>query len=168
MELRFFVLLAMPLGPLGLRFECPKLSILDEFNSKTEAGRLYYRLPAAHTMLGDWTTAEDMKRLDQLETYLSVQSGNNTLSCKNKPSCKVMYRWAYTPIIYYLTSPVMYHGQRVDLYFNPMAAPDYKRSDQYFADLRLNGVRFLTEDYGVANKVHKWRTQSVKGLVRSK
>ena len=38
----------------------------------------------------------------------------------------------------------MYHGMDTSIYFNPMAATDYKRADRDFADLRLGGIRFLT------------------------
>ena len=110
----------------------------------------------------------DMKAFDSLSTELDINSGNNQIWCKTRSYCSVTYRWSYTPIWYGLSSPIMYHGMDVSLRFNPMAATDYKRSDQMFADIRLEGVRFLTTEYSTGWNAQKWKEQSVRGVVRAK
>ena len=62
----------------------------------------------------------------------------------------------------------MYHGMDTSIYFNPMAATDYKRADRDFADLRLGGIRFLTSQYTTEWNAHKWAFQGVRGTVRTK
>jgi len=119
-------------------------------------------------MIGGSVDMYDMKAFDSLSTELDITSGNNQIWCKTRSYCSVTYRWSYTPIWYYLSSPIMYHGMDVSLRFNPMAATDYKRADQMFADIRLEGIRFLTTDYTEGWAARKNSIQSVIGVVRAK
>ena len=143
-----------------LEFKCPKLTILDEFNSKAEEGRLSYRIPSAVDMINSSVTINDLKGIEILFTKLKVQSGSDLLFCKEKEQCKVNYRWDFTPILYYVSNPIMYHGMNTSIYFDSKEAFKYKRDDKDFADVRLGGKRFLTADY-----TPEWRTRGgTKGL----
>ena len=110
---------------------------------------------------------DDFKAFDYISTTLDIQSGADRLFCKNSSNCRVTYKWSHTPIWYYLSSPIMYHGQHVSLYLNPMAAPKYKAEDEMFADIRLDTFRFTTESYTTENNLKDWSTQGVRGIVRS-
>ena len=102
-----------------LEFECPKLTILDEFNSKAEEGRLSYRIPSAVDMINGSVTINDLKSIEVLPTKLKVQSGSDLLSCKKHYRCRVNYNWGFTPILYYVSNPIMYHGMNTSIYVNP-------------------------------------------------
>ena len=78
------------------------------------------------------------------------------------------YKWDHTPIWYYLSSPIMYHGKDVSLYLNPKKAPSYKLEDKMAIDITLEGKRFLTEDYDVNWNLSANHFTSVRGTVRTK
>lgn len=107
-------------------------------------------MPSISALTGQTVTTEMIKPFWTLSTWLDVQSGSDSrLACSTTNNCKVVYSWWYTPIWYYLSPPIMYHGMDVNLYMNPTNAPDYKRADQMAADIRLEGIRFLNTDYTV-------------------
>ena len=81
--------------------------------------------------------------------------------------CTVKYSWWQTPIWYYLSPPTMYHGADVALAFSPKGAQDYKRSDQMAVDIKLNGHRFLKEEYTPEDRLNK-DMNYLRGQVLSK
>ena len=80
-------------------------------------------------MINGSVTLNDLKRLNTMQMELKVQSGSNMLKCKNQSLCTVIYNWRYTPILYYVSNPIMYHGMETSILYNPMGAPEYKRDD---------------------------------------
>ena len=142
--------------------------MLDEFNSKTVDGKLYYRLPDVPTLIDQAAVnMETVKAFDSITTYLDVETASEKLMCAVTNNCRVTYRWSHTPIVYFLSSPIMYAGMDVNLYLNPMAAPGFKLEDDMAADIRLNTERFLTEDYDTTFNLGSNKFQGVRGVVRS-
>lgn len=125
-------------------------------------------MPSVTALSGETVSLDQLKPFWSMTTWLDVQSGNDRLSCKDSNNCRVLYSWWYTPIWYYLSPPIMYHGQDVNLYMDPKNAPDYKRADQMAADIRLGGIRFLNTDYTVGYNMGKNNLQGLRGVVRSK
>ena len=104
-------------------------------------------MPSVPDLTGQTVSYEKLKAFGSVSSWLEVQTGSDRLVCKDSNACKVVYSWGYTPIWYYLSPPIMYHGMNVSLYMDPKNAPNYKRSDQLAADIRLAGIRFLTTAY---------------------
>lgn len=149
-------------------FQCPPLTILDEFHSKTSHGRLYQRLPSASDLTGGTVPMDAFKAWDGFSATLSVDSGAEVLTCGTASACKVSYKWSHTPLWYYLSSPVMYSGKDVSLYLDPRAAPGFKLADKMAVDITLEDTRFLTTDYSVDWNLSANKLQSVRGTVRTK
>ena len=93
------------------KFQCPTLSILDEFHSKIDHGRLYYRLPSAEDMTESKVTMDDFKGFNEFSATVSVDSGAETLECQTASNCKVTYKWSHTPLWYYLSAPSLSHSR---------------------------------------------------------
>ncbi len=66
-----------------------------------------------------------------------------------------------------MAPPVLYEGAEAVLVMNPRSATDYKRADMMAADIRLNGARFLNDEYKENFKMSKWNTNYLRGTVRS-
>ena len=118
-------------------------------------------------LVGEGASDADFKGFDAVTTYMDVVSGEDTLKCATTNNCRVTYRWSYTPMFYYLSPPIMYHGMDVNLYINPTNAPGYKRADQMAADITLDGYRFLTTDYTTDYNLSKNKLNGLRGTVLS-
>lgn len=81
----------------------------------------------------------DFKAFNEFQATLTVHNGAETLACESASNCQVKYKWDHTPIWYYLSSPIMYHGKDVSLYLNPRKAPSYKLDDKMAIDITLEG-----------------------------
>lgn len=110
---------------------------------------------------------ETVKAFDSIETFVDVENADRRLTCEKSNNCRVTYRWSHTPIVYYLSSPIMYSGMNVSLYMNPRKGPDYKRADDLPADIQIEGFRFLTEDYTTDSNFGKDSKQGIRGVVRA-
>ena len=62
-------------------FQCPPLSILDEFHSKPSHGRLYQRLPSVSALTGGTVPMNEFKAYNAIATNLSVNNGTHILEC---------------------------------------------------------------------------------------
>ena len=105
-----------------------KCVVLDEYHSKTGDGRLYYRLPSAEAMTEHRVKMQDFKAFDSFDVEIKVHTAEgDTLECSKASECRAIYNWDFTPIWYYLSSPIMYSGKSVSLYMNPFKAQWDKR-----------------------------------------
>jgi hypothetical protein len=94
----------------------------DAFNSHPMLGSIAYRLPSIDELFG-----VPMNFLDQYQTmtfYLSIISddpdlGPTPLSCKVMSNCVVIYQKGYTPVLYYISPPVVYYDSYTELWFDP-------------------------------------------------
>lgn len=100
---------------------------------------------------------ETFRSLNSIDMQLSVipTSHGDTeqpLSCHGD-KCKVKYRWDYTPEIYALHPAVVYPGMEASMTLSMNKACEYKRANDMFADLRIDGTSFdispwySTDDY---------------------
>jgi len=149
-------------------FQCPKLTTLDEFNSKTMNGKLYYRLPSLPDLIGGSVDYYSLKAVCTVATKAEIISGADVLYCKTTAYCTLTYRWSHTPVFYYLTNPIMFTGMEVSLILNPFAAPSRKATNELAADIRLDGFRFLTDDYTTDWNMGQNSLQDLRGTVRAK
>jgi len=93
----------------------------DAFNSHPQLGTIAYRLPSIDKLFGQPMSFFD--KYWDLEFTLSILAQNNgaesRLSCSTKSKCYVKYRRHYTPVVYYLSPPVVYYGSEVEIWFDP-------------------------------------------------
>ncbi len=52
-------------------------------------------------------------------SYVDATGSVSTLHCGTTSNCKIVYQKNYSPILYYLSPPVVYQGSEVDCWFNP-------------------------------------------------
>lgn len=71
----------------------------------------------------------------------------DTLVCGSASRCKVKYNWNYTPLMYYMSPPVMYPGMLVTAALNPKLTMNYKQSTYHAVEVRINGEMLDFEDH---------------------
>jgi hypothetical protein len=95
---------------LKLKLPCPRLTEDDAFLSNTPTGTLVYRIPAPHVIMG--VPAENLGLHTSLTMIVSVQAVKpdfvEWLFCKNSNNCRLVYHRHLTPVIKYITPPVLY------------------------------------------------------------
>lgn len=99
----------------------PRLSEDDAFYSQPQFGMITYRLPSLSVLFG--RPMEMFMQYDRLDFYVSVLSnkaGATPLACDAAVlnHCKVTYHKLSTPMIYYLSPPVVFYGTTADIIFD--------------------------------------------------
>lgn len=94
------------------KFLAPRLTEDDAFLSNTPTGTLVYRIPAPHVLMGIPNNPENLGLHTALTMVLSVQAVKpdfvEWLNCKSENKCRLVYHRHLTPILKYLTPPVVY------------------------------------------------------------
>lgn len=129
------------------KFLAPRLTEDDAFLSNTPTGTLVYRIPAPHVLMG---IPEDYLGLDTTLTMtLSVQAVKpdfiEWLNCKSEWRCKLVYHRHLTPVLKYISPPVVYQEGEVELVFDP------KSIMNRIKDLESDELPFVQAKIGLAN-----------------
>lgn len=99
------------------------------FSSHTDGGKLKYSAPSVMDIHG--VSYEAFNIFDaitydvSLVDYNSMTQQVKTLKCDPKvPSsyCRINYSRAYTPILYYMSPPVIYSGSELAFWIDPRSA----------------------------------------------
>jgi hypothetical protein len=94
----------------------------DAFNSHPLLGAIAYRLPSVDELLG--VPMNFLDEYQSLTVYVSVLvqdpvDGPTRLECKVGTNCKIVFQRSYTPVLYYISPPVVYYGSYTELWFDP-------------------------------------------------
>jgi len=91
--------------------QAPQLTEDDAFQSQPLLGQITYRLPSVHVLLG--ASQDVFDTFYEMTFILSVKAPGTEeeldLQCGSESRCKIVYRKAYTPRIFYLSPPVVYY-----------------------------------------------------------
>lgn len=84
----------------------------DAFNSNPLLGFIVYRLPSPHDLFGVAST--DLESYEELNFYLSVKAPDifgeeQHLKCTSSSRCRVRYHRTYTPVVFYISPPVLFY-----------------------------------------------------------
>lgn len=101
---------------------CPALTEDDAFASQPLLGNIAYRLPSIPHLFG--MPGEMFDTYHTMTFWVEVIANHDavepeTLTCNNENNCKVVYHRSYTPVVHYLSPPVVYHEAMTDLWFDP-------------------------------------------------
>jgi hypothetical protein len=149
----------------------PPLTEDDAFNSHPMLGNIAYRLPPLDELFG-----VPMNYLDKYQTMKFIVSviaidadlGPQTLSCKVQTNCVVLYQKAYTPVIYYLSPPVVYYESYTELWFDPKYTTslimDLASDEMPFINAKI-GSSLLDFEFNVEDSTtfSNWNRNRVKG-----
>lgn len=99
----------------------PAMTEEDIFNSQPAAGSISYRIPSITKLFN--LPEENFDHYQTMTFYVSVIAAAEPfplhLKCGNLSKCKLLYRRAYTPTIYYLSPRVTYSEAYTEVFFNP-------------------------------------------------
>jgi hypothetical protein len=66
---------------------------------------------------------ESLGHYDLMHFFIEIQAvstdGLNHLVCNSEAKCRVKFQRSYTPILYYLSPPVVYYEAEIQLHFDP-------------------------------------------------
>ena len=78
-----------------------------------------------------------------LSIIANTDSGPVTLECKIESNCLLQYRKTHTPIIYYLSPPVVYYDSYTDLWFDPKSTTNLIKNlesdEKIFVNAKIGG-----------------------------
>jgi hypothetical protein len=85
-------------------------------------GFITYRIPSVHDLFAADASAFDLN--NHLHFYITVKAPDvfgeeQTLSCKNREFCKIRFLKAYTPVVFYISPPVIYYEASTEVWFDP-------------------------------------------------
>jgi hypothetical protein len=70
--------------------------------------------------------------------------GPETLACENQNDCKIVFYRAYTPVVYYLSPPIVYYESMTDLWFDPRSVAnliqDLENDEMPFVNAKIGGA----------------------------
>ena len=122
----------------------PILSEDDAFNSHPFLGHIAYRLPALDELIGVPMTY--LSGYQSMTFTLSVVSNGElsteTLACRTTNNCKITYYRAYTPVLYYISPPIVYYESQVDVFFDP------RSTSNLISDLLDDEMPFINAKIG--------------------
>lgn len=131
----------------------PPLSEDDAFNSHPMLGNLAYRLPGLDELVG--VPMNFLDDFQEMKFYLSVlwedELGEYDMQCENRELCAITFHKMYTPVLYYLSPPVVYYNSLTELWFDPKSTPNLIRdltSDELpFINAKIGGGLLDFEDH---------------------
>jgi hypothetical protein len=132
------------------------LSEDDAFGSNPATGKIVYRFPPVHELLAVPEAA--IAHYQSMSFIISVVSGDEdfgeiTLTCKHEPNCRVTFHRSYTPVLYGLQPPVVYHLGETDVWFNPRQVPhlirDLANDELPYINIKIDGR--LVDQEGFVN-----------------
>lgn len=102
-------------------------------------GAIAYRLPSIVDLFGlpQSTFDQYWSMTFTLSLVVPSEFGPVTVECAVAANCKIVYQKQYTPIVYYLSPPVVYKGAEADIWFNAKATPNL------IADLATDDLPFI-------------------------
>lgn len=106
----------------GIKIPAPTLTEDDAFNSNPLLGFITYRIPSVHELFGTDSSAFDTN--DALHFYISIRApdvfGEETdMECTSRDKCKIRFLKSYTPMVFYLSPPVIYYDAYTEVWFDP-------------------------------------------------
>jgi hypothetical protein len=103
------------------KFLGPRLTEDDAFLSNTPTGTLVYRIPSPHVLMG--IPQESLGLFTTLTMTITVQAVKpdfiEWLHCNNPNKCRLVYHRHLTPVLKYISPPVVYQDAEVELIFDP-------------------------------------------------
>jgi hypothetical protein len=92
------------------------------------------------------------------------------ITCKVASNCKLVYHRSYTPILYYLSPPVVYHSAYTDLWFDPRSTPnliqDIQQDRMLFINARVSKALMDFEfNVNAETRFNQWSMNRVRGQV---
>lgn len=121
----------------------------DAFGSNPATGKIVYRFPPVHELLGVPETA--IYHYDTMSFIIEVEAGDEdfgiqTLACKTQAKCRIYFKRTHTPIVYGLSPPVVHHQAETDIWFDPRQVTnlikDLPSDDLPFINSKIDG-RFI-------------------------
>jgi hypothetical protein len=138
---------------LSQTFSAPLLTEDDAFNSNPEAGFISYRVPSLTKLMG--VPDEFVNQYGTMTFTIDIDSndsllGQTKLRCYTTSACQLRYVRAYTPVIYELSPPVVYHNAEALVYFDPKSTTslikDLESDEMAFINVKIGGVLMDFED----------------------
>lgn len=122
----------------------PLLTEDDAFNSHPFLGNIAYRLPGLDELIGVPMTylSGYMSMTFTLSVISNSELGEETLECGNTNNCKINFYRDYTPVLYYLSPPIVYYESTTEFWFDPRSATDLIR------DLENDEMHFINAKIG--------------------
>jgi hypothetical protein len=130
----------------GMEITSTPLTEDDSFNSHPMLGSIAYRLPAIDELFG-----LPMNFLDKFETMKFVlhviandpEVGPMPLLCNSEQNCAITYRKTHTPVVFYLSPPVVYYESFTEVWFDPKSTPnliqDLDSDEMQFINFKVGG-----------------------------
>lgn len=151
----------------------PLLTEDDAFNSNTANGFINYRIPSVRELLNAPPNSLDTYSTLTFELFLYINDGEREPYfdyCHHRHLCRIYYRRHYTPVIFELQPPVVYHGGETYVHFDPKYTQnlneDLATDEMQFINAKIGGARMDFEE-SVANdkKFSSWRRNTIRGRV---
>ena len=146
----------------------------DAFNSQALLGNIAYRLPSIEKLFG--MPMEQFDTFQTLTFWVEVLANHDLveepvrMKCKSENRCRLVYTRHYTPMLHYISPPVVYHEAYTELWFDPkstMSLISNLASDEMpFINARIQGS-LLDFEFNVESSTWfgGWRTNRVRGQV---
>ena len=122
------------------------LSEDDAFGSNPATGKIVYRFPPVHELLA--VPREAIAHYERMSFIINVIAGDEdfgefTLACKQEHKCRITFDRQYSPIVYGLQPPVVYHLGETDLWFDARKVPhlirDLKSDELPYINIKIDG-----------------------------
>jgi len=144
----------------------------DAFLSNTPTGTLVYRVPAPHVLMGQ--SRDFIWEYDALHFTVVVQAvkpdGSEWLHCKSSSKCRLRYHRHLTPILKWISPPVVYQKAEIELIFDPKSTmsriKDVASDDFPFVNAKIGEANIDFEGYVSSGKQFSgWYNNPVRGKV---
>lgn len=131
----------------------PALDEDDSFNSNPMLGFITYRLPSPASLFG--VPDDQFHGYQTLNFYLSVKTDDifgdeHQMVCKQESRCLVRYMRTYTPVVFYISPPVLYYESFTDLWFDPKntlhLAQNLQSDEMVFVNTEIAGSKLDYEN----------------------
>jgi len=154
------------------QFLAPKLTEDDTFLSNTPSGSLVYRVPAPHVFMG--VPRDALWKYEHMHFTVRVHAIKldffEWLDCRNVNNCQLRFTRHYTPILKYISPPVVYQSAEVELIFDPKSImgviKDLNPDDLPFVQAKIGAANINFENYVSSSTGFRgWYNNRVKGVV---
>jgi len=131
-----------------------------------------YRIPAPHTLIG--VPQENLGEFTTLTMTLSVQAVKpdfiDWLNCKSEWKCRLTYHRHLTPVLKYISPPVVYQEAEIELVFDPKSImnkiKDVASDDLPFVQAKIGLANINFEGYVRSDQGFRgWYNNNVRGIV---
>jgi hypothetical protein len=142
----------------------------DQFQSAPSMGKLSYSHPSIADLFNlDITDFEGYDYVDFTLSFVDSETAD-VLECSTTSNCRVRYNWSYTPLLLYMSPPVMYPGMIATVALNAQSTMSYKQDDAYPVDIRIDGELFDFDEgaYGTTTDTSIGSNTRVSGIQGSR